>query len=496
MISVLLYGRNDGYGYNLAKRTAIGLNCLAEVLRDRDDEIHFVDCHTADSFCTLPESIADTLTPRCKQMLRVWRFRPSHYAAYRRDTKLPLLESLSRNIALRRSNPRNRWVLSSNPDMIFAPKHRFQNLSKIAARLGDGFYELPRFELPECVWETFDRLDPGSAIKAAARAGDRFRLNYVVNSSPFARFSGLGDFQLALRSQMFEIGGFDESMIYGWHVDTNLAKRLWLLNGETRSLDQEIAGYHCAHLRSAMTIHTSESTQNSYADFVDGVTVPHLRRQPDWGLPEVKFEEIRLDQARPVLLDQIFDQPAHALNGQTLEMGFNTGQHWHDAGTALSHLANELHQLPRDLRAGYVGVSEPLIEGMQKVLKRMGFVHDLAVARNGEGLSRLVRECDVIVLDADLEPVSGGMKTKHKKLTTLQPDHDQGAAVRAHLEIIRGWFTAAVEVLEGDKTAASAKRFMLRGLWLSPLQPWVKQYFTLTSAPPAVGFVPARWRSS
>ena len=42
MISVILYGRNDNYGYNLHKRAALSLNCIAELLSE-GDEILFVD---------------------------------------------------------------------------------------------------------------------------------------------------------------------------------------------------------------------------------------------------------------------------------------------------------------------------------------------------------------------------------------------------------------------------------------------------------------------
>lgn len=39
MISIILYGRNDNYGYNLHKRAALSFNCMAEVLEQEDDEI-------------------------------------------------------------------------------------------------------------------------------------------------------------------------------------------------------------------------------------------------------------------------------------------------------------------------------------------------------------------------------------------------------------------------------------------------------------------------
>ena len=56
MISAILYGRNDNYGYNLHKRAALSFNCIAEVL-DETDEIIFVDYNTPDDFPTFPEAI-------------------------------------------------------------------------------------------------------------------------------------------------------------------------------------------------------------------------------------------------------------------------------------------------------------------------------------------------------------------------------------------------------------------------------------------------------
>ena len=73
MISVLLYGRNDAHGYNLHRRAALSLNCIAEVLTDPDDEIVFVDYNTPDELPTFIEAIADTLTERCLERLRVLR---------------------------------------------------------------------------------------------------------------------------------------------------------------------------------------------------------------------------------------------------------------------------------------------------------------------------------------------------------------------------------------------------------------------------------------
>ena len=73
MISVIVYGRNDSYGYNLPKRAAISFNCIAEVLTHPNDEIVYVDCNTPDDMPTFAEAIEDTLTPRTRQILRILR---------------------------------------------------------------------------------------------------------------------------------------------------------------------------------------------------------------------------------------------------------------------------------------------------------------------------------------------------------------------------------------------------------------------------------------
>src|SRR5687767_10187437 len=148
MISIVLYGRNDSYGYNHSKRWALGLNCLAEVLTDPDDEILFVDYNTPDDFPTFPEAIADTLTDKAAHRLRVWRVRPQHHAAFATRSHLSVLEPVARNIAIRRTSPANRWVLCTNPDMILVPRAG-GSLSAIAAALPRAYFAIPRFEVPE-----------------------------------------------------------------------------------------------------------------------------------------------------------------------------------------------------------------------------------------------------------------------------------------------------------------------------------------------------------
>src|SRR3546814_4477364 len=121
MLSILLYGRNDAYGALAQRRSALSLNAFAETLTHKNDEIIFVDYNTDDDKLTFVEEIADTLTDKVRACLRVIRVRPAQHAILARPHAPPVVESIARNIGLRLSNPANRWVLSTNPDIVLVP---------------------------------------------------------------------------------------------------------------------------------------------------------------------------------------------------------------------------------------------------------------------------------------------------------------------------------------------------------------------------------------
>ena len=210
VISVILYGRNDSHGYNLHRRAALSLNCLAEGLTDPDDEIIFVDYNTPDELPTFVEALADTLTDRCLRLLRILRVPAAiHEQRFGARTHLPVIEPVARNAGVRRANPSNRWLLSTNTDMILLA-HSDQSLSEICSELPDGFYALPRFELPEWLWERLPRTDPRLAMSQVGRLGPSLRLDEPTVSIDWIRFDAPGDFQLILREDFLAIDGFNE----------------------------------------------------------------------------------------------------------------------------------------------------------------------------------------------------------------------------------------------------------------------------------------------
>lgn len=377
MISVIVYGRNDSYSYNLHKRAAISLNCIAEVLTHPGDEIIFVDCNTPEELPTFPEAIQDTLTPRAREFLRILRLRPRLYQKYSRGSPLKVLEPLSRNIAIRRHNSSNRWILSTNTDMVFIPRDPQRSLSDIAAGLADGFYELPRFEVPELLWEAVDRTRPIEIIQDFRRMGKRLHLNEVIESEPHIRFDGPGDFQLMLRDQICAIHGFNEEMIWGWHVDSNLCRRLYLLNGKTESLLDYVFAYHCHHTRQPTTQHVIAHTQNDLSRFVHSVSSPFIPAQAEtWGIPHEEIEEIRLTTKSSghfhAALEELLPGAAEEMIWNTFTPATFNRDLIYDTHHVLPFLANHLATIAPHTNVGYCGGNTELIRLMTQFLQRCG----------------------------------------------------------------------------------------------------------------------------
>ena len=396
MISVILYGRNDSYGYNLHKRGAISFNCIAEVLTHPDDEIIFVDTNTPDDVPTFPEAIRDTLTPRAKKLLRVIRVRPAAYERHKNGTRMKVLEPLCRNVGIRRCNPRNRWVLNSNTDMVFVPVKPGQSLSETVADLPDGLYELPRFEMPEMLWESVDRANPQSIIDQFKLWGRRLHLNEMVLGNPENVFDGPGDFQLAPRKQLFAIHGMNEQMVLGWHVDSNLCRRLYLLNDGTNSLLERYHAYHCDHTRVNTMMHTVEGgTVNDSQKYVNDVVTPYLPEQAaTWGMPHEAVEEIRLTEEHCNRYCKVLEQLLPGLNKPMLESALHWGSFNHgllyDNQHVLPYITDHLSQIPPTADVGYIGANPGLLKLVAAFRKRFGhtgrLIYDPVTMEAGGGL--------------------------------------------------------------------------------------------------------------
>ena len=407
VISVIVYGRNDAHGYNLHRRAALSLNCIAEVLTDPDDEIVFVDYNTPDELPTFVEALADTLTDRCLGLLRVLRVPAAiHEQRFAARTHLPAIEPVARNAGVRRANPSNRWLLSTNTDMILLP-HSDQSLSEICGELSDGFYGLPRFELPEWLWERLPRSDPSRAMADVKRLGPGLRLDEPTVSNEWIRFDAPGDFQLILREDFLAIDGLDEEMLLGYHVDSNLSRRMLLHRGSIESLGDSLAGYHCNHNREPTVYHGTGKVANDLDRFVVKVDQPKLPAQrTTWGLADAALEEVAVrERTGPHFAASIAAAiPYSAGPRKPSDAARVPFELTYDSGHVMPFVADSLAVSSPDATIGYMGANPILEQMVAAVVARLGF-GPLAVAKLDDmsAVEELARTADVFVVDLGID---------------------------------------------------------------------------------------------
>jgi hypothetical protein len=408
VISVILYGRNDAHGYNLHRRAALSLNCIAEVLTDPHDEIVFVDYNTPDELPTFIEALADTLTERCLGLLRVFRVPTAiHEQRLAARTHLPAIEPVARNAGVRRANPANRWLLSTNTDMIFLP-HSEQSLSETCGELPDDFYGLPRFELPEWFWERLPRSDPRRAMAEIERLGPGLRLDEPTVSNEWIRFDAPGDFQLILREDFLAIDGLDEEMVLGYHVDSNLSRRMLFHRGSIESLGDSLAGYHCNHNRERTVYHGTGTVTNDLKRFVAEVERPELPAQRDtWGLVGETLEEVAVRERAGLslagaLVAAIPQTEGPRTPSDAARVPFELT---YDSGHILPFIADSLAVSPPDATIGYVGVNSILQRMLATLIERLGFDDPLEVAKldDPSSVEAVGGRADVLVVDLGID---------------------------------------------------------------------------------------------
>lgn len=410
MISIVTYGRNDNYGFNLAKRTALGFNCLAEVLTE-EDEILFVDYNSPEHLPTLPEFIWDTLTDKALNLIRVIRIPRDLHERLKDDSPLPMLENVSRNAAIVRSNPQNHWILSTNPDVLLVLCSHWQNLDELLRSVSDSFYEMPRFDIPESIWSSLYRGDPKTNMRALR---DWLVSNKaaVVETVPdwhfqkYMLFDAPGDFQLAPREYFFRLRGFDESMNKYLHSDSNLAKRMWLLNGgRTDHLLGHLWVLHQDHYL------TGEWAKNFGTIVHNDLSQKVLHQEKieangeNWGLHGVPLPIFKLSEQ--ITKERVsFSQSAASVNGDlplSRALDWRTQSlhrlyHYHPEVLSL-YLRENLRVVRPESLLVYVGQSPATLESVRHIWEEVSPsgvpVQDLSnIAERGESVAP-----DVLLVD-------------------------------------------------------------------------------------------------
>ena len=455
---------------------ALSLNAMAEVLTGADDEILFVDYHTPHGMPTLPEAIEDTLTDRAIALMRVLKVTPEmHMAAVGDRSRLPISEPHARNTAIRHAHPGN-WILSTNTDMVFVPRGE-KSLTDLVAELDGEAYCLPRFEIPEWLWESVPRNDPHRMIELLHDWGERIGLDEVTLGHDWILYDAPGDFQLVRRELMEEVHGFDEQMIHGWHVDSNLWKRIYNRTGHIGTLYPDIAGYHTNHNRTLTRLMEAQSTGNDLGHFVYEVEHSSLPAQADtWGFQGVDVTEVPLRRANPMPLLEASavrsaGQAGPLITSDTREqISVLNYDARHILPFALDPVIGEF---PRP-SMGYVGINDSTAQMLAAAASELDCPGGLALG------DAAARDADVVILDLGVDASTGRRAlTRDEAHTARAPahatsdPHHGGDGQQALLPALK----RAIDILRArDPQPRILLINAISGIW----EAWVRPQFTLS----------------
>jgi hypothetical protein len=229
------------------------------------------------------------------------------------------------------------------------------------------------------LWEDFDRQDGPGAVTALRRLGRTLHLDEIVYGNKAILYDGPGDFQLMEREAIIRMGGFDEAMILGWHVDANLSRRMSLLYGKISGLQNDVFAYHCDHTREPTPAHKADRDQNNAEIYVDGIDRPDsTKNAPDWGLANDDIEEIQLHISQGARFEADVSPQLGGPLEKPYEAAYATetfGQVQSDMRHTLPHLADLLSAWRRDTQLVWLGMREEYRTRFAEIWRNFGFIN-------------------------------------------------------------------------------------------------------------------------
>lgn len=250
MISVVIVSRNDGYGYELEKRTVFSLNLWAmELSIGNGDEIVFIDDNTEAGKPTLPEAVKKWLYPRTLAMLRVLKVTPEVHAQF--GVSIPVAENHCRNIGIRQA--RNPWVASSTNDNF--PTRLYPNVLELD---WSPYVACPR-RVPIPTWAPINSVS--LLYKSCVFAEDLIPISEPLPADrQWLIHRKGGDLLLCPKEILVDVRGFEEGMKDFGHGESNVMRKTMARAYRNRSLlERGIGVFHLEH-----------STEESPVHFLDG----------------------------------------------------------------------------------------------------------------------------------------------------------------------------------------------------------------------------------
>jgi hypothetical protein len=294
VLSVVLIGRNDNHGYNLSKRVAQSINSIAQGLTSTD-EIIFVDWNSPLGYPPMPISIHDDLSELAKKLLKIVVVSPAIHKQFAGQSNKMVLEPLARNVGIRRVSEDSRWILNTNTDILVLSPTQL-SLREVAEKYDQSPTVAFRYEIPEFMWESFDRRD-SSNIQDSLQKWHKIKfleknLGITIDEpSELTLPDGVGDFQLATKDLWNSLTGFAEDMLKGWHVDSRAAIQMNKMSSGLQFIDpEELSIFHQNHMRTSTIYHNSDEAND------ESLIFQSYQNDAGWGLSDFDLPTFCIDE--------------------------------------------------------------------------------------------------------------------------------------------------------------------------------------------------------
>lgn len=208
--SVILTSRNDNYGGNLHKRTTMALKSLIE----NHDEVIFVDWKTVNGEGVISNIKHDL--PQTGKLKYIQVPKEFLKEKYPHISDYTIIESIGRNIGIRHAT--NDYIISTNIDIVTTPLD--DSILK-----ENVFYTVPRRDVDESFHLSFN--DYESLYKSLwdNRDGYRAKERFETDNDKWSLINCCGDYQIGHKNVWYQMKGFEESVLFGCGIDTNVMKK-------------------------------------------------------------------------------------------------------------------------------------------------------------------------------------------------------------------------------------------------------------------------------
>ena len=208
--TVILTSRNDNYGGNLHKRTTMALTSLIE----HHDEVIFVDWKTNNGEGVI-SNIKHNL-PRTGKLKYIQVPKELLKEKYQHIADYTIIESIGRNIGIRRAS--NDYIISTNIDIVTTPLDD-STLNE------NTFYTVPRRDVDESFHLSFSDYQSLYNSLWENRDGYRAKELFETDDDKWSLINCCGDYQIGHKNIWNQMKGFEESVLFGCGIDTNVMKK-------------------------------------------------------------------------------------------------------------------------------------------------------------------------------------------------------------------------------------------------------------------------------